>query len=328
MKRLFFFFTTILLVSLFTGCKEDPPVVPDVPDTPEPELTYTVTEVTLTGEIKVITLSWETKNATSCVLNTNSVELSGSRDFQILEDTWFYFVATGDGGKVTKSFEVKASGVVVTPPTPAPTITITANPDTLPIGGGTTILTWSATNTSSVVFNGVSYDSIGSVETGFITSTSNFSFTANGEGGVKTSVVTVTVLEELPPPTTEELLCNFGLFSKVLVVYSYTTGEPSWILLYDFDQQPPCNQDITMEFSMNPNKMIYSFGEYCPGEEGNTQIFEFDWWLEGMTIKGGGDRDIITLNQDSLVWIYESIEIQGENTTVPIFVKATYVHLQ
>jgi phospholipase C len=92
-----------------------------------------------------------------------------------------------NAGSVTKA------SVRISVAAPAPTITFTANPETISSGASST-LTWNTTNASSVsIDNGV-----GSVPTSGSTSvspaaTTTYTLTATGSGGTKTSTVTVSV---------------------------------------------------------------------------------------------------------------------------------------
>jgi hypothetical protein len=107
----------------------------------------------------------------------------------------YSLTCTGAGGAVTKSVTV-----IVNPPA-APTVSLTANPLNV-ASGGTSTLTWSASNASGCVaaadpantaWSG-SKPTSGSIGTGPLTAASNtFSLTCTGEGGSASQSVIVTV---------------------------------------------------------------------------------------------------------------------------------------
>lgn len=86
-------------------------------------------------------------------------------------------------------------GLRVAPTPPAPTVTLTANPASVP-NGATTMLTWNSTNATACTASGAwsgSKATSGSQASGALTSSSTFALTCNGAGGNANQSVTVTI---------------------------------------------------------------------------------------------------------------------------------------
>src|ERR1035438_2632689 len=99
---------------------------------------------------------------------------------------------------------------VTTPPPAAPTATITANPTSV-ASGGSSVLTYSCTNSTSAVASGSWTDAL-SATSGTVTknptSTSTYTLTCNGAGGTATASATVTVTSVPPAITGVSLNCT------------------------------------------------------------------------------------------------------------------------
>ena len=119
---------------------------------------------------------------------------------------------TGPNGPASDTF----THTVTSATTPAPTLTFTASPTTIPYGGTSTI-TWSSTNTTSikgaavcelnagtpvVLQNSVvSQGASGTAVTPALATTNTFAMTCTGTGGSVTKSVTITVTPVTPTPT-------------------------------------------------------------------------------------------------------------------------------
>lgn len=311
MKNLIFYCIGFLFVLLFSaGCqKEDPELI--IPQ-PSIEASAVPSNKGPVGDSILITLNWEAKNSTSCYLDDAPVALEGSKEVCISENTTFVFKAKNDKGiEVTEP--VFAQGPVYE----VPIIELSADPDSLPFGGGTTTLSWITQHADSVKYNGVWYAPNGSIEIELET-TSSFTFAVRGKGGEINSMLTVkvTTLEEM----LSAYLCYFGSFAQIeVVVYDYNLQGPS-IVLFDYYNTLPCAQDDRGYFTMNPNIMVNDVGEYCPEQVGNAHIFTSNWWLNGYVLNDC--RTIISLNENELVWTYPS-----NRGNIPIVIKETYKHV-
>jgi len=88
---------------------------------------------------------------------------------------------------------------MVTVTYPAPTVSISASPETMLIGESST-LTWSSTNVDSAAIDqGIGTVAVNGSIAVSPTETTTYTITANGPGGTATTSVTVTVT--YPPPT-------------------------------------------------------------------------------------------------------------------------------
>jgi hypothetical protein len=321
MKKLFFtLFAAGLFLLIFVGCGKDPES-----DTPpavqKPDLTYMVTEDS-SGVIKIIKLDWNAIRATSCTLNGDTVALSGSKTTDIVENTIFTFVVVGEGGSIEKKVEVKAY---------LPIITLTATPDTLPIGGGTTTLSWTTQHADSVKYNGVWYAPNGSIETGFIATTSNFTVTVKGKGGEDTSTLTIKVL------TQEDIISeclDTELWTVTQMEFCDTLGV-SYAIFWNIETDPLCEGDNKLLFTRNPNKVVRDYGYDCNGVyQGTSAYLNVSWSVNGMTILFHTDNpayndsecQIDSITKDLFVYSVRSMSLNGGVAT-PILVRYTLKHL-
>jgi phospholipase C len=114
--------------------------------------------------------------------------LNGQATVTPTQTTTYTITAAGPGGSTTTSSTVTVNQA-------PPTIQFSASPMTV-AAGGTSKLTWSTANTTSLtISNGIGSvsPSAGSISTGAINQTTTFSATATGPGGTVTAKATVTV---------------------------------------------------------------------------------------------------------------------------------------
>ena len=93
----------------------------------------------------------------------------------------------------------KTTPPVPPPPTPAPTATLSANPNSIQRGQSAT-LTWSTENATDVALDGNKVDPSGS-QTVSPTETTTYHLTAKGTGGTQEATAQVTVIAPTPTPT-------------------------------------------------------------------------------------------------------------------------------
>jgi hypothetical protein len=139
------------------------------------------------------TLTWNSTNADSCIIEPDIgvVDTSGSITVSPATTTTYTITALNPGGSATAS-------ATITVIYPQPTVSISANPETIQIGGSSTI-TWSSTNAVSCTIE----PGIGTVDkNGSIivspTATTTYTITATGPGGITTDNVTVIVTYPTP----------------------------------------------------------------------------------------------------------------------------------
>jgi hypothetical protein len=141
------------------------------------------------------TLTWSSTNATSCAASgtwSGSKATSGSQSTGALSTNSTYTLAcSGTGGTTSQSVTI-----AVAASTPPPTLTLSANPTSVPSGGSAN-LTWSATEASSCTASGAwsgSRPTSGSASTGALANPNNlFTLACSGPGGSITRSATVTV---------------------------------------------------------------------------------------------------------------------------------------
>jgi hypothetical protein len=91
----------------------------------------------------------------------------------------------------------------VTPPPPAPTVSLSASPTTVSAGQSAT-LTWNSTNATACTASGAwsgSQATTGSANTGGLNQTSSYTLTCSGSGGSTSATTSVTVSSPQVPPS-------------------------------------------------------------------------------------------------------------------------------
>lgn len=142
------------------------------------------------------TLTWASTGATSC---TASGDWSGTKATvgsqavgPLTATSTFTLVCGGPGGSADQSVIVT---VDASPPSPAPTISLTANPSSIAYNDSST-LTWSSMNSTSCAASGDwsgNKATSGSQAVGPLTTTSTFILACSGAGGSAGRTVTVIV---------------------------------------------------------------------------------------------------------------------------------------
>lgn len=140
------------------------------------------------------TLTWSSTNATSCVASggwSGARQTSGNQSTGALNATTMFVLAcTGTGGTAQQSVTV-----TVNPVTPAPTVSLSANPSTID-AGNQSVLTWNSSNATSCTASGAwtgARATNGSETVGPLSQTSIFTLTCTGTGGSASQSATVTV---------------------------------------------------------------------------------------------------------------------------------------
>lgn len=158
-------------------------------------------------------VTWSTTNATSAVINGAAVGLSGSTTVPVSATTTFTIVATGaSGATATQSATVTVTTAPVTP-----TATISASLQS----ATSALVTWSTTNATSAVINGVAVGLSGSTAVA-ITGTTTFTIVATSStGATVTRSATVTVTAPAAPTATISATLQG---SNALVTWSTTNA--------------------------------------------------------------------------------------------------------
>jgi trimeric autotransporter adhesin len=145
-------------------------------------------------------LTWSSSNATSCTASggwSGSKGVSGSQATAALTaDTTFALTCTGTDGSATQSTTVSVISA-------APTVHLTASPNTVVSGNGST-LSWSSTNATACLASGDwsgSKATTGSQATGALTANTTYELTCTGHGGTAQQSTTVSVTQHTPTVT-------------------------------------------------------------------------------------------------------------------------------
>ncbi len=153
-----------------------------------------------------VTLTWVTAGATACTASgawTGSKAASGSATVgPLTTGTTYTLNCTGSAGSIQRSITVNIASS-----TPAPTVTISANPTSV-AANGVSGLTWSSTNattcTASGGWSGMQATS-GTKQVGPLTASTTYTLSCTGSGGTTQQAATVTVSGgggTSPPPGT------------------------------------------------------------------------------------------------------------------------------
>jgi len=146
------------------------------------------------------TLLWESENTTKCTspdFDTLDAK-SGNAQVTPTETKVYSLFCSGHGGWSERSTTVTVRSASNPDPTPAPEVTLTANPSVIEEGESTTI-TWSANNaTYCRGFYGDKEETYGSIVLS-PSATKTYTKTCFGNGGEGSDSVTITVLEKSAP---------------------------------------------------------------------------------------------------------------------------------
>jgi hypothetical protein len=153
-------------------------------------------------------LTWSTSNANACTASggwTGAKATSGSEMKGPLTASTSYTLACSSsaGGSASRSVTVSVASA-----TPAPTVTFSASPLSIPLGGATT-LSWTSSNATSCTGSGGSTGWAGSKATtgsqsiASLTAATTFTLACTGAGGTttRTAAVSLTSTSTTPPPT-------------------------------------------------------------------------------------------------------------------------------
>ena len=138
------------------------------------------------------TLTWNTTGAESVSIDPGigTVDANGSVSVSPADTTTYTITASGPGGTTTDTATIK----VIWPPT----VTISADPDSILLGESAT-LSWSSTNADSCTIEpGIGVVATSGSMTVSPTATTTYTITATGSGGTATAQATVTVTYPAP----------------------------------------------------------------------------------------------------------------------------------
>ncbi len=145
-------------------------------------------------------LSWTSNNATAATIDQTigSVATNGSRSIFVASSKTFTLTVTGPGGSASCSAPVTVAAAPL-----APTCTLVASPNSLPFGGGNTILSWTTDNATAVsISEGVGSVVLDGSHLVSVSSGKTFTLTATGPGGSVNCNAAVTVGGAVAPACT------------------------------------------------------------------------------------------------------------------------------
>jgi hypothetical protein len=152
-------------------------------------------------------LTWSSADALRCKANgswSGRQPTEGSFTTSPLQTSQSYELScVGLGGSTSSSATVQVEASAPTPPPVAPVTTITANPTSVAVGGSST-LTWSATNATSCTASGAwsgSKATSGTQSVGPLSASSTFSLSCTGSGGSSSANAAVMVQQPAAAPT-------------------------------------------------------------------------------------------------------------------------------
>jgi predicted membrane protein len=164
-----------------------------------PTGTFTASPTSLPAGGGSVKLTWTSTNASSASIDqgVGTEPTSGSTTVTVTTTKTFTLTLTNANG--TKTYTATATVAA----TPAPTGSLTANPTSLPTGGGSVTLTWKANNTTTAkIDQGIgTVSAAGGSQQVNVTSTRTYTLTLTNSVGTKTYSATVTVAATVGAPT-------------------------------------------------------------------------------------------------------------------------------
>lgn len=324
MKKLslFLFSMGVFLSLLFVGCEKAPESDPSGNSNPDKKPTISVSVVPEDGIVDFggsVTFSFiVSENTKKMTINGQDVSLP-VKNFvvsNIVEGSTFVFIVENDAGRTVRTKSISVRGQIF----PLPVISVTANPDTLPIGGGIVTIIWTTQNADSVLIDGIWFTEPNGSTQIERDITSDISALAKGKGGETTSNGFIYVLRMDDFLASGTWTYYQGDFTDTLGVFMEN--------FFMWENALPCQRDDTRTFTMNPNISVLDPGVQCSGE--NIQISIKTWSLNDSILMIGEYtmiHKIILLTKDILVYTISSFMDNGDGTWTPILVKNTYKHL-
>lgn len=159
--------------------------------TPTPTVSLTASPTSITSS-QSSTLTWNSTNATSCNASggwTGTKTTSGSQSVSPTSTTNYTLSCPGTGGTAQQT-----ATVTVTSSTPAPTVSLAANPATITLGQSST-LSWSSTNATSCTASGAwtGTKAVSGSQSVSPTTASTYTLTCTGTGGNTSQSSTIAV---------------------------------------------------------------------------------------------------------------------------------------
>ncbi|MGE0624801.1 MAG: hypothetical protein AB7I04_17455 [Pseudomonadales bacterium] len=165
--------------------------------TPAPTLTLTASPGTIT-EGESVTLSWSGTDTTSCTASggwSGSRGTSGSLNLTPAQTTTYNLSCSGSGGSISRSVTVQVNAAPADPPS----VTLNLASGTIDAGGSTT-LSWTATNASACTASGgwSGTRAVSGSTTVSPSATTTYQLTCTGDGGSRTASATLNVNAQAP----------------------------------------------------------------------------------------------------------------------------------
>jgi hypothetical protein len=170
---------------------------------PTPVVPPTISTFTATpGSLPIgggeITLAWEAQNATSLTIDQNIGVVTGTQKTTTINATTvFTLTATNSGGSAQKTVfvNVAQSKPIIT--------SFTASPASLPVGGGSSTLSWQVSGADSLSIDQAVGTVTGNSKEVNLTTTTTYILTATNNFGVTTQPLTIEVAQVVIPPLSQ-----------------------------------------------------------------------------------------------------------------------------
>lgn len=307
LKRMLVNFGLFLSLLLLAGCEKD--TDPTVMGQPTVTSSFSIITTDAKSSTVSVRVEWKTENATKGTLDGLRIKTpSGDTTFTMKkgEKKNLLFTVENSNGKSFQSYlkiEIPSDPL---PPTMTTSFTFNdQSVDTLPYLGGKMKVKVLFAN-GFLYLNGVKYEDSPKTFDFTVTETKTYDFKVVGPGGEISFPVTVPVYV---PNEIESLLISGTWVLSKLEESNYFNGP--WNEFGGF-------LGTKMTFYLNPKKLK---AEYLP--ERNIPTGWYDWSLNESLLKGFGDRTIISINQNEMILIVESI-FHSPDGDIPWFTKETY----
>jgi hypothetical protein len=174
------------------------------------------------------TLTWSSTNATACSAAggwSGAKSFSGSQSTGALKaSTTYSLTCTGSGGSTTQSATVTVKSAAA-----APTVSLSATPNSI-TSGGTATLSWSSTNATACTASGGwsgSKATSGTQSTGALTTNASYTLTCAGAGGSASKIAAVSVTSAIASTLAAKYPGAIGIGSDPAVVWNENFSESS-----------------------------------------------------------------------------------------------------
>lgn len=316
MKKFLYWYLVIPFLALITGCEKDSIVE-------EPIVAPTI-QVSMVPESGIIEKGESVKfslivsdNVKKITMNGEEIHLLNFQTPPITENTSYMFSVENQVGQ--KANCIKYISVKEQTYDPPVFLSLTAEPDTLPIGGGESVISWAFSGVVDTILlsNGEELPNSFWGRKILLTASTDVEVTLKGPGGQVSKSITITVTQ----PTPMEILLSSYSWRPWKRETSLNINGPYEL---SFFMESPCSLDDRWIFKNCPRKVEYSMGLNLCDPDFTGCVWD-NWNIENENHLTMPDRYITKLDSDTLVWISVGLRMIDSLTAVQCFFRETMI---